>query len=213
LPQKYRDDPDKFYQWIALVSDHVHRITLMAYDYHGAFDRPKLTGVNAPLYRDYNPKSTLYIENSVDNYLKNKVPQGKILLGMPLYGRGYQGVEGLTTVNNTPEKPFQSPTSASKFTQTPGLLAYSEIQNLIDQSLLLYAPDIVTDTARAYSVEKKVWYSFDNPQTLKLKAAFAMKKQLKGAIFWSIDMDGIDQEVPFPNIRAVKEQFDKNEKD
>lgn len=213
LPQKYHDNPELFYQWIAKVSKHVHRITLMAYDYHGAFDQPKLTGVNAPLFRDFDPKSTLYVDYSLNNYLTNNVPADKILLGMPLYGRGYEGVEGLTRVNNTPGKPFQGPTQASAYSQSPGVLGYSEIRGMIDQKMFFFAPDIITDTARAYSVENKVWVSFDNPETLGLKAALAKNKQLKGAIFWSIDLDQFIEDPKFPNIRSVKNVFKKNIED
>ncbi len=202
LPKEFQDEPKLFYQWIAKVSKQVDRIQLMAYDYHGPFDRPKLTGVNAPLYRDFSPNSTLYIDYSLNQYLSGGTPKEKILLGMPLFGHGFMGVSGLTTLDNTPGKPFEQGNYPAAFTQAPGLLAYFEVEELIDKGWQTHF-DIITSTMRCFNVEKQSWISYDNAKTIAQKAEFAKKRDLAGAFFWSIDMDQFRKEPRFPVTREA----------
>jgi len=74
VPDSYKKDPDSFFKWLAECAPYLDRFNLMAYDYHGPFDNPKITGVNAPLNHDTNPDSLMFIANSVQNYLKNGIP-------------------------------------------------------------------------------------------------------------------------------------------
>ncbi len=66
---------------LARIPPFLDFINLMTYDYNGAWD--KTTNHLAPL-----PS----IDSTVRGYLKGGVPANKIVLGMPFYGRGWQGV-------------------------------------------------------------------------------------------------------------------------
>ena len=108
VPQVYHENPASYFQWLAQCAQYLDRLNVMAYDYHGPFDNPMLTGVNAPLNRDTNPARTMYVAETVNNYLQYGVPANKIVLGMPVYGHNYGGVSGMSATDYGPGKPFTS---------------------------------------------------------------------------------------------------------
>jgi len=73
---------------------------VMTYDFHGGWETK--TGHNAPLYKndaettsDIAPsfiKSKYNCDAAIQAYLAAGVPSNKILMGLPLYGRGWQGL-------------------------------------------------------------------------------------------------------------------------
>ncbi|TGO32253.1 hypothetical protein BHYA_0335g00100 [Botrytis hyacinthi] len=73
---------------------------LMAYDYAGSWD--SVAGHQANVYASqYKPNSTPYnTENAVRAYEARGVHSHKIVLGMPIYGRAFQGTEGLGQLFN-----------------------------------------------------------------------------------------------------------------
>lgn len=203
LPKNFQDAPETYFSWISECSKYLHRVQITAYNYHTPFDTPKITGVSAPLMRDTNPNSPLFIEKTIDLYLKNGVPKEKMILGIPLFGNAYQGVSDLTKESYLPGKTFLGASlgSISSYTRT---VPYYDILKLLKSSSYAFAKEPLTETAIAYSVEKKEWISFDNPDTIKLKAELAAKKGLGGIFFWTLDQDDSLITPPFPCITAGK---------
>ena len=198
----YRQNPQAYFQWLAQCSLYVDRINIMAYDYHGAFDNPKITGVNAPLLQDTNPSSVNCIKATLDNYIQNGVPSSKIVLGLATYGHSYGGVQNLSPTNSSPGLPFAFAGQAGPSTGSPGMLAYYEIADMIAGNQLTFATDSVTQTAYAYNAASQEWVSFDTPQTIELKAQYAKSLGLAGIMFWAIDDDEYAWGDKFPNIKS-----------
>lgn len=73
------------------VAGLVDYIFLMAYDFHGPWDR--YADFNAPLYtpQETSPQYKGSVYDSVNAYLKNGVSAKKLVLGMPFYGYVYEG--------------------------------------------------------------------------------------------------------------------------
>lgn len=207
LPKHFQDNPEVYFKWIASCSPYLDRINIMAYSYHEPYGGDKITGVNAPLTRDTDLKSPLYIEKTLENYLKYGVPKDKIVLGIPLFGHTYRGVSDLTEENFQPGKPFLGGGLFGIPARIPGTLAYHEIVNLVEAKLFQYAPDTFTNTAIAYSQKNQEWISYDTPETIRLKADLAVKYGLKGIFFWSIDKDEYVKPPLFPSIEAGKAAF------
>lgn len=201
VPATYQNDPSLYFQWLAKCAPHLDRFNLMAYDYHGPFDNPKLTGVNAPLNRDTDPNGSKFIEETLDNYINNGVPSEKIVLGMPVYGHSYAGVSSMTLGDNGPGKPFTAAGPAGPSTGSPGLLAYFEIADMTATSKLTFASDVPTKTAYGYNLETQEWVSFDTPDTITLKVNLALDKKLLGGMFWAVDDDEYQWGSKYPNIR------------
>ncbi|MBS0628173.1 MAG: chitinase, partial [Verrucomicrobia bacterium] len=201
VPQSYQDNPSSYFAWLAEVSKYVDRLNVMAYDYHGPFDNPKLTGVNAPLNQDTNPESLMFIAATLQNYLQNGVLASKIVLGMPTYGHSYGGVSTLTAEDNGPGTPFTSPGAAGPSTGAPGTLAYFEIADMVATNTLTFATDGTTSTAYGYNVNTQEWVSFDTPDTIALKTNLAKENNLQGGMFWAVDDDEYQWGEKYPNIR------------
>ena len=207
----YKNNPDSYFQWLAKCSNYLDRLNLMAYDYHGSFDVPALTGVNAPLNQDTNPTSSMFIEKTLQNYLNNGVPANKIVLGMPTYGHSYAGVSSLTVSDTGPGKPFTATGSAGPSTRAPGLLAYFEIADMTASGSLTFAVDSLTSTVYGYNLNTKEWVSFDTPDTIALKVKLAQSHNLLGGMFWAIDDDEYQWGSKYPNIRAGHSLFYPNQ--
>jgi chitinase len=201
VPQSYHDDPDSYFEWLADCSEYLDRFSLMAYDYHGSFDDPKVTGVNSPLNADTNPASLMFVKESIKNYLNNGVPADKIVLGMPTYGRSFGGVSELTSNDHAPGLPFTQAGAAGPSTGSPGLLAYFEIADMIASKELIFGTDATTSTAYGYNVETGEWVSFDTPDTIALKVQLALDLELLGGMFWAIDDDEYHWGNKYPNVR------------
>lgn len=207
LPQVYQETPEKYFQWLARCVEHLDRIHVMAYDYHGPFDIPKITGVNAPLNQDTNPQSFYYISNTLDNYLNNGVPAKKIVLGIPTFGHSFAGVNKLTPENEGPGNPFEYPGAPGPYTLEKGLLAYFEVSDKIATKKLIFGTDERTSTAYAFNRYSMQWVSFDTPDTIRLKALKALEKKLLGVVFWSVDMDEYHWPPRYPNLRSAQNVF------
>ncbi len=202
VPQNYHDNPASYFAWLANCAPHLDRFNIMAYDYHGPFDNPMITGVNAPLNRDTNPDSSYYVAMTVENYLNNGVPANKMVLGMPTYGHSYAGVTGLSSTDYGPGKPFTTAGPAGPATGTPGILAYFEIADMNATKQLVFAPDSVTSTAEGYNLTAQEWASYDTPDTIALKAQLAKSYLLQGIMFWAVDDDEYYWAPTYPNIRS-----------
>ncbi len=207
VPHNYKDNPDSYFAWLASCSQYLDRINLMAYDYHGSFDNPMLTGVNAPLNQDTNPESLMFIKKSVQNYINNGVPSSKIVLGMPTYGHSYSGVQTLSSTDNGPGKPFTGPGPAGPSTLSPGLLAYFEIADMTAGGSLIFGTDAITSTAYGYNIKTQEWVSFDTPDTIALKIQMAIDYNLLGGMFWAVDDDEYQWGEKYPNIRKGHQLF------
>lgn len=203
IPKGLFNNQNAYYQWIAQCASYLDRINIMAYDYHGPFDEPRVTGVNAPLNRDSSPQSILYIERTLQSYLQGGVPANKMVLGIPAYGHSYAGVNGLSAKNNGPLNPFEKAGEPGPSTRTRGLLSYYEIADMIAMKKLSFGVDIHTNTAHAYDILRGEWISFDTPDTVELKVNKASQHGLAGVICWSIDMDEYHWDPKFPILRKM----------
>ncbi|MES2199505.1 MAG: glycosyl hydrolase family 18 protein [Chlamydiota bacterium] len=201
VPESYQDDPASYFAWLAEASKYLDRLNVMAYDYHGSFDNPQLTGVNAPLNQDTDPKSQMFLAATLQNYLQNGVPANKIVLGMPTYGHSYGGVASLTSADSGPGKPFTSPGAAGPSTGALGTLAYFEVADMTATNTLVFASDVATQTAYGYNTATQEWVSFDTPDTIALKVGLALDKAILGCMFWAVDDDEYQWGEKYPNIR------------
>lgn len=209
ISSSFLNDPKNYFRWLAECTKYTDRVLIMAYDYHGPFNHPKITGANTPLMRDTDPNSPYYIEKTLENFLDNGVPADKIVLGLATFGHTYRGVEKLTLQDYGPGKPFEDAGAPGPATKMPGFLAYFEITDLIKNKKLTFGTDSTTQTALGYNLENKEWASFDTPETIALKVQLAVKKGLQGVMVWAVDMDEYAWEPKYPNLRTAWEEIQK----
>jgi chitinase len=182
-------------------------LTIDGYDYAGSWD--KQTNEASPLYESAgNPllAQAFSIDETVKAYLKAGVPPAKYTMGIPLYATGWTAVtsanHGLyqTATMLSPVLladgsglcPAQSKASAPPGCDpilTPGLLAYSTIQNLAGRNGYAASYDALRVGATLYNPISKTFYSYDNPMSAAAKTAYIRRNKLGGAYVWALGYD------------------------
>ncbi|KAL0959763.1 hypothetical protein HGRIS_011453 [Hohenbuehelia grisea] len=190
------------------VSDFAAQMTyvnIMNYDVSGGLAPP---GPNAPLG---NSSSTaLTAEGALAQWTAAGFPASKILLGLPLYG--YVIKSSATSIQRDVYKTAKVDGSSgaqtlSKAANVAGdLSGYMGSQVAFNQLLAAGALkkqdgkyvgtsgykrgwDTRSSTPFLYNTSKTTFVSYDDPQSLGLKAAFAKKSKMAGCFTWSMDQD------------------------
>lgn len=173
-----------------LEIDKLHKyldwINVMTYDFHGSWDAT--THFNAPLYaikddpaRDAMSKQ-LYVDAAITTYLTAGVPPEKIVLGVPFYGRGWAGV------GNENSGLFQTKKSIPKGTWEEGNFDYKDLaKNYVGKFQRHWHDE--AKVPWLYDAKSGVMISYDDPESLKLKAKYARDKKLGGVMFWELSAD------------------------
>ena len=164
---------------IAVATDWIN---LMSYDYHGGWDAT--TGHNAPLAQGAaDPSPTGWsVSETVDAYLAAGVPAGKLVVGVPFYGRGW------TTTGTANAGLFQAGTGASVGTWESGVFDYSDIAKNYLPTMTRYW-DADAKVPYLYDPARKLFISYDDPESIAAKAAYINSKGLGGAMFWEFSGD------------------------
>ncbi|CAN8029395.1 unnamed protein product, partial [Ixodes persulcatus] len=149
------------------ISRHVHFMSIMGYDLFGPWNDH--TGHPAPLRArtgGSSYESTLNVETSIESWISKGADLGKLLLGMPLYGRTY-------TLEDPNEHGFNAPTreagESGPFTREPGLLGYNEICTLISTGGWKVTRD--PDVNAPVAVKGNLWIGFDDAESLANKVS------------------------------------------
>ena len=178
------------------MSQYVDWFNVMTYDYHGLWENT--TNHNAPLYASEDDPSYFrdkyVIDYTIQSYLSAGVSPDQLVLGVPLYGYGWQGVGsenyGL----------YQSSTGAAPGTWEAGSYDYSHIVQLLEDYPESYSVhwDDEAGVPYVYSTANGgMFITFENEQSVQLKIDYVMEHELGGMFFWelSADADGDDSLV------------------
>jgi chitinase len=164
------------------VARSVDWLNVMTYDMNNIFS--PVSGFNAPLEadpRDRAPqpqRSRDNLTSAVSTYESQGVPPAKIMLGMAFYGRGFTGVP--------PQDGGLYATYAGGFAETPWKIIASQF---------LTSPDWVrhwSATAQApwlYNERQHIFFTYDDPLSLGIKADFARRHHLRGVMIWVLGED------------------------
>ncbi|KXJ86943.1 glycoside hydrolase superfamily [Microdochium bolleyi] len=156
---------------IATASVYVDYINLMAYDFSGPWD--SRSGHHAQLYT--MDKASTSADTGVSYLVGHGCPSQKILLGIPLYGRSFLGVNG----PGHRHKGCGGDNGAFEYNMLPR-------RN---------AKEVVDKRACAASCAggDGGWVTYDNPDTVKMKGSYCKQKKLGGLFYWSGPADSTDR--------------------
>jgi chitinase len=170
---------------IAKVASIVDWINLMTYDYHGNWENK--SNHNAPLYSDpadaTSAKSN--IDHTVNTFLNKGVPANKLVLGIPMYGRGWTGCAP------TNQGLYQTCKDVSKGTTANGIHEYDELEKMgwiNGNGFVRYW----NDSAKVPWLYKKTTGTlivYEDPESIAYKAEYIRSKGLGGAMLWEISQD------------------------
>jgi chitinase len=153
------------------VQRYVDTINLMTYDSYEAGSDP-ITGNHAPLFEDPVDPKKVSADDVVRAFEKAGVPAGKLLLGVPFYGRMWGEVE------NRNHGLFQ-PGKAIPNAYAP----YSLVAGLLTQGFTRYW-DSAASVPYLYNSDTHVFVSYEDPDSLKSKCNYVLTHKLGGVMFW-----------------------------
>ncbi|MFC4638191.1 glycosyl hydrolase family 18 protein [Deinococcus hohokamensis] len=162
--------------------DAVDWVNLMTYDFRGAWDAQGPTNFHSNLYASPSDPGTgvartYSVNSTVQAFLNAGMPAGKLVIGLPFYGRGWTGVPG---GNNGL---YQSATGAARGTYEAG---YEDFKVLKSAPGTVYR-DAVTQQIWKYDGQN--FWSYDDPSVVATKTAYVKQKGLGGVMAWSLDGD------------------------
>ena len=148
-------------------------VIIMGYDYKTPSS--PFAGPVAPILGEANEHT---ISEAVA-FVSSKIPSGKIILGMPLYGYEWE----------TKDATFKSPT----ITKSGAVASYTRSSKILkdNTSIKLQWDEKGMSPWFAYKSEgvtKQVY--FENEQSLITKIKFAQEMNLKGVAFWALGYEG-----------------------
>lgn len=214
------------YTSLPAIAAQLDYINLMTYDLNGPWE--KKTGHNAHLFGD--PAEALFdnplravqpvpaegtgitapslpspfaltVDAAVQQYLQAGVPPGKLVLGVPFYGRAYFEVapeqHGLHQPFNTPAGDDYHgdvellPGCASCLRlQDPRLPAYADIRNMLaaDLGYVRYFSED-SKVPWLYHPQQHIFVSYEDAESLRYKVAYLRQYHLAGVMFWHLGQD------------------------
>lgn len=161
----------------------IHFFNVMAYDFHGVWDEPRIIGANSDIVR---------INEAVDYMLNNSsVRASQIVLGLAAYGRSYTLANDTCLDLGCPFHENSNTTSIGGCLNTSGFVPFVEIYDWEQEGKGKGYDSITVDVASYSAVMVKddnQLISFDNEETFKAKVDYATSKCLGGNMVWAIDM-------------------------
>lgn len=156
---------------LAVISDYLDFVNLMAYDFFGAWT-PK-SGHHAQLYNISKDETSG--SSGVSYLMSHGFPAQKILLGIPTYGRSFLHATG-------PGQKFRGGGGDD------GTFEYNQLprkgcKEVVDKRHVA-AQCIGADGG---------FVTYDNPDTVKVKAGFCKQKGLGGLFYWNGPADSKDK--------------------
>lgn len=153
--------------------------TVQGYDLHGSWETTTNHQANLfPARRDPSPV-TFSVDTTIQAYLRRGAPAHELVVGLPFFGRGWQGVPSGPRGDGL----FQASTGAAPGVWEPGVDDYE----VLAQRTGSRHRDFRSGTLWLYDGNE--WWSYDDPVVLLQKMAYIRQRGLGGAMVWSLDGD------------------------
>ena len=178
---------------LAEVARSLDFINIMAYDLHGAWESTtNHQAALAPNPADPARAQKLSVVEIVGRYLQAGVPASKIVVGAPLYSRGWSGV------TNAGHGLYQPATGVPAGTYEAGIEDYQTAKS--KPGFTRYWDPYARS---AWLFDGATFWTFDDAQTLRGKARFVKLARLRGMMFWELSGDGGEL------VRAVGDELSR----
>ncbi|NVJ07058.1 chitinase [Myxococcus sp. AM001] len=191
--------PEDADPWFNNLVPYLDQMNVMSYEMTGPWGgwlswyTSALTGASG-----YHPTS---VASSLSAWANAGIPKSKLGMGIPFYGMAWRNITG----------PYQPYTDWSDYVGSDNSFTYSKILQL--SATGVYHWD---EAAQASYVTFEVpvedgtvrWISYDSPQAIAAKGAFAHDNDYGGTIIWTINQGCIDPQTGAnPLLDAVKAAF------
>ncbi|XP_030556134.1 probable chitinase 10 [Drosophila novamexicana] len=188
---------------LAALSEIVDYMTVMSYDYHGAWERQ--TGHVSPLYGRPQDKYPQYnTDFTMQLLVKMGARREKLIMGIPFYGQSF-------TLEQSSQRlvgegvAASGPGEAGELTKQPGMLAYYEICQRIRKQKWQTGRDADRKSG-PYAMLRDQWVGYEDAASVEAKARYAANNDFGGIAAWTIDLDDYQNRCcseSFPLLKAV----------
>jgi chitinase len=161
------------------VQASVDFVNLMSYDFREADADPE-AGHHANLYTHPSDPKQLSADRAVRDFVAAGVPAGKLVLGVPFYGRAWGEVNGDNAGLYQQGKPVTEAIETSF-----GSLA----DKLVDRGGYVRHWDRQAQAPFLWNKEKRIFISYEDPESLRLKCRYILEQGMAGAMFWEYYAD------------------------
>ena len=162
---------------MAKVQAVVDYVNLMTYDFRVA-SVDRIAGHHANLFDHPSDNKRRSADRAVQEFLASGVPKGKLVMGVPFYGRGWR------EVNPVADGLYQ-PGSAVEGDLTYGRLA----AEVIGRDGFLRRWDATAQAPFLWNAGQRIFISYDDPESMRRKANYVRDKGLGGVMFWQYAED------------------------
>jgi chitinase len=166
------------------MSDVLDWFNLMGYDFNEM--QPRRTSHNSGLFTwamtsELDADATKYANSdaAVQWYLNHGVPSEKIVLGVPFYGQVWAGV---SNENEGLYEPYRGRPGED------GVLSYREIEQTYLPIYTRHWDDQV-EVPWLYNKDTKTMISYEDAQSIAVKAKYVIQKHLGGMMLWDLGQD------------------------
>lgn len=149
------------------------RVNLMTYDLVHGYS--KVTGHHTPLYSTPNQRES--VDNAIHFLDSIGIPRNKMAIGAAFYARIFENVE------NVNDGLYQ----AGKFKRGVPFKMYPTV--LSADSGFVYHWDPVAKAPWLYNATQKLFVTYDDTTSMRLKTAYTAEKKLNGIMFWQLGED------------------------
>lgn len=175
---------------LANIAAIVDWISIMTYDFNGAWQ--KVSAHNAPL--NYDPAAsaagvpdanTFNVAAGAQGHLNAGVPAAKLVLGVPFYGRGWDGCAQASNGQ------YQTcAVGSSVGTWEAGSFDFYDLEtNYINKNGYTRYWNDIAKVPYLYNATNKRFISYDDAESIGYKTAYIKSKGLGGAMFWELSGD------------------------
>jgi chitinase len=167
---------------LAELPRHLDWINVMTYDYHSV---DTITHFNAPLYAvTADPTPELNVDASLGMFLAAGLPPRRLVVGVPFYGRGYGRVAAVR------DGLFQKADYSGAGEWGTGGIDYRVLIGKQPERhgfRRYWHPE--AKVPWLYNADTQVWISYDDPESVRLKAEHVRERGLGGVMFWELGGD------------------------
>jgi chitinase len=150
-------------------------VNMMCYDWY--LNEEKNTGHDSPLHTVAADPKHISIDDAVKKNLAAGVPARKIIVGVPFYGRRWNGVDA---TNNGLWQPIAGNGEE---------IVFGRIEPLINQQGFVRFWDSTAAASYLYNAESKTFITYNDAEAEAARTAYVKKHHLGGIMFWQYTGD------------------------
>ena len=167
-------------------------INVMTYDFYGGWSQQ--AGHHSALFESSKAKGASTQKAMAYWHQVKGIPKDKLLVGLPLYSRGFAAAKPYDKVNRDAPHPYQA-------------LAYHKLHELIKDGWACTWDD---ETQNPWLTSPKGDYvhSYDNEKSLAIKTRWAIEQDYRGVFFWEIKQDRLE-DGSNPLLEASRKALDE----